>query len=577
LYGDPGGQGWSGQQAGQGQSPYGQDTYGGGQAQQQYPQTGQPQQPYYDGQQQYPPQQQHPQAPQQQQYPQQQGQQGYGQQGQQGYGQQGSPGQQGNQGYQDGWDTGQGQAIPYGMNPADPYSGQQPGYDTGQHDHYATPEAYPPPQPPAQRQAAPEPATDWDPDAPVEEEHPFFTGTDNGRTPSRDDDDADDDDPRDSRRGKGGKPGKGKKKSRNGCACLVVSLVLAGGLGTVGYFGYQFWQDRFGPVEDFSGEGTGTVQIEVKKGADGNEIGNTLKKAGVVKSVTAFTTEVGKDPKKGNSIQVGVYTMKKEMSAKAALELMLNPASRNNYNLPQGARNSEVYAELDKRLELKPGTTKAVAKAQQKNLGLPSWVPDDPQIMDRLEGFLYPATYPVAKGTKPEDVLKKMVAQANEHYEKQNLAAKAQELGLKSPFELLTVASLVQKEGKYAHDFDKVSRVVYNRLKPNQSETWGRLEFDSTVNYIKATSTLDVGSVDHLREFKNPYNTYYTKQKGLPPGPISNPGNDAMNSAMKPTPGPWFYFVSVTSEKTLFAVTNAEHEKNREEYKKERAKEKSGQ
>ena len=569
LYGDPGGQGWGGQQAAQGQSPYGQDTYGGGQAQQQYPQTGQPQQPYYDGQQQYPPQQQHPQPPQQQQYPQQQGQQSYGQQGQQGYGQQG---QQGNQGYQDGWDTGQGQAIPYGMNPADPYSGQQPGYDTGQHDYYATPEAYPPPQPPAQRQAAPEPATDWDPDAPVEEEHPFFTGTDNGRTPPREDDDADDDDPRDSRRGKGGKPGKGKKKNRNGCACLVVSLVLAGGLGTVGYFGYQFWQDRFGPVEDFSGEGTGSVQIEVKKGADGNEIGNTLKKAGVVKSVTAFTTEVGKDPKKGTSIQVGVYTMKKEMSAKAALELMLNPASRNNYSLNPGFRNARVYDDLDKRLGLAAGTTKKVAKEQVKNLGLPAWVPEDKDVLDRLEGFLYPGTYSAAKGTKPEDVLKKMVAGANQHYQNQNLAGTAQKLGLKSPYELLTVASLVQAEGKFPHDFDKVARVVYNRLKPNQQETHGRLQFDSTVNYLKSTSTLDIGSTDKLATFDHPYNTYYLKRKGLPPGPIGNPGNDALKSAMDPTPGPWFYFVSITSDKTVFTNTYAEHQRYVDEYNREQEK-----
>ncbi|MFJ6699711.1 endolytic transglycosylase MltG [Streptomyces sp. NPDC091272] len=600
LYGDQGDQGWGGQQAGHGQVPYdaahGQDQqqvqvpYGppghDGPPQQQYAQQGgAPQQPYYDSGQ-YPQQhqgghylQQHDGGQYPQGRPHGQYQQGHDS-GQYPQAVPSGPQQYAGQENHGGWDTGQQhQAVPYGMNAADPYSGQQPGYGGEQQDYYGTPEAYPPPQPPAQRSTPPEPVIDWDPEAPAEEEHPFFTGTDNGRTPPRggEDDDEYDDDPRSARRGKGGKPGKGKKKSRNGCACLVVSAVLLGGLGGVAYVGYDFWQARFGAAEDYSGEGTDPVQIEVKKGADGNEIANTLKKMGVVKSVSAFTAEMGKDPKKGNSIQVGVYTMKKEMSAKAALELMLNPASRNNYNLPPGTRNLTVYAELDKRLELKPGTTKAVAKAQAKNLGLPAWVPNDPELKDPLEGFLYPATYPVAKGTKPEEVLKKMVAEANQHYAQQDLAGEAQKLGLKSPFELLTVASLVQKEGKYAHDFGKVARVVYNRIKPDNQETVGRLEFDSTVNYFKATSTLDIGSVDEARKFNDPYNTYGLNHKGLTPGPISNPGDEALTAAINPTPGPWYYFVSVTSEKTLFAATNAEHEKNRREYQREREKEKSGQ
>lgn len=163
-----------------------------------------------------------------------------------------------------------------------------------------------------------------------------------------------------------------------------------------------------------------------------------------------------------------------------------------------------------------------------------------------------------------------MVAEANKEYGRTDLAAEASRLGLKSPLELITVASLVQAEGKYKHDFDKVSRVVYNRLKESNVETVGRLEFDSTVNYIKSQSRLDIGSVDKLRELKDPYNTYYIK--GLPPGPIGNPGQDALASALKPTPGPWYYFVSITEEETLFAETNREHERNRQKYLEQQKK-----
>lgn len=162
-----------------------------------------------------------------------------------------------------------------------------------------------------------------------------------------------------------------------------------------------------------------------------------------------------------------------------------------------------------------------------------------------------------------------MVTRANKEYGKLDLEQNAKKLNLDSPLDVITVASLVQKEGKYKHDFDKVSRVVYNRLKPDNLETVGRLEFDSTINYIRAESTLDVGAVDALREIDDPYNTY--RIKGLPLGPISNPGADALHSAISPADGPWYYFVSVTEDKTLFAVTNAEHERNREKYQENQA------
>ncbi|WP_137990525.1 endolytic transglycosylase MltG [Streptomyces vilmorinianum] len=548
LYGD---QGWGGQQQypqqaqqyGQ-QDPYGQDVYGQG---------GQGYDPQY--QQPYP---QNPQQPQHPQHPQQYG----GQQGHpgQGYDTPGYPAQQ----YDASWETGQA-AMPYGTTPADPYGGQNP-------DLYGTPEAYPPPQPPGRRQAprVPEPATDWDAEAPEEEKHPFFTGEDDDR------DDEYDDDPAESRSRTGGRErrgkGKGKKKSKNGCACLVVALVLAGGVGGVGYFGYQFWQGQFGAAPDYAGEGSGSVQVEIPRGALGYDIGNILKKAGVVKSVDAFVSAQQKNPK-GTLIQAGVYTLKKEMSAESAVALMLNPASQANFVIPEGKRNVWVYEEIDKKLELKAGTTQGIAKAKANDLGLPDWAKNHADVKDPLEGFLFPASYPVARGQKPEDVLRKMVSRANQEYGKLELESKAKELGLSGPWELVTVASLVQVEGKYKHDFDKVSRVVYNRLKPNNLETVGRLEFDSTINYIKGQSTLDVGTVEDLRKIKDPYNTYDIK--GLIPGPISNPGAEALKSAMNPTPGPWYYFVSINENKTVFSVTNEEHNKNVAEYEKQR--ESSGQ
>ncbi|MFE9645929.1 endolytic transglycosylase MltG [Streptomyces sp. NPDC006365] len=548
-YGDWG----NGQQPGydQGQQHYaqGQQQYGGPGQQQYYGQGGQQYQGHNNG----------------QQYQGQNGQQYQGQNGQQYQGQDGQQyqGQNGQQ-HNGGWDTGQqghGQGHgPYGSESGDPYGGQQAPYGGQQSDYYGTPDAYPPPQPPSRRRTEPEPAppTDWDP-GPDQGEHAFFSG-------GSDDDDDFDDDPSDGKRGKGKGKGKGKtgKKSRNGCACLVVSLVLVGGLGGGVYYGYQFYQSRFGEAPDYAGDGTSqTVMVEIAKGSGGYEIGQKLKAAGVVKSVDAFVSAQSQNPE-GQQIQAGVYLLRKEMSAESAVNMMLDPKSQNNMIVAPGQRNSAVYAAIDKRLELKKGTTANVAKKEYQSLGLPDWANNNDDIKDPLEGFLYPHTYAAAKGMKPEDVLKKMVAQAKEKYAEYDLEAKAEKLNLEDPLEVITVASLVQAEGYNKSDFEKVARVVYNRLKPDNTETYGLLDFDSTVNYLRGESELATGAVDELRQINDPYNTY--KIKGLPPGPISNPGGEALEAALNPAKGNWYYFVSISKDKTLFAETNEEQNRNREKY-----------
>jgi UPF0755 protein len=539
LYGD---QGWEGQQQYPQQAQYGhQDPYGQGQGVQGGGQDGQ----YYDPQYQQPyhqEQPQHPPAPQQyndQQYVDQT----YGGQSQ-GYDTPGYPAQQ----YDTNWETGQA-AMPYGGTPADPYGGQDP-------DLYRTPEAYPPPQPPGRRQGPPEPVTDWDAEGQEEEKHPFFTG----------DGDPEDDEEaaggrssrggRD-RRGKGGKSDKGRK-GKNGIACLVVALVLAGGVGGVGYFGYQFWQGQFGASPDYAGTGSGSVQIEIPRGSGGYDIGNILKKAGVVKSVDAFVSAQQKNPK-GLSIQAGVYTLKKEMSAESAVALLLSPVSQANFVIPEGRRNTWVYEQIDKRLDLAAGTTKDIAKAKADDLGLPDWAKNHKDVKDPLEGFLFPASYPVAKGNKPEDVLRKMVARANQEYGKLDLETKSRALGLKGPWELVTVASLVQAEGKTHDDFTKMAEVIYNRLSPENKETYQLLQFDSSYNYLMGQSKIKIGR-DEINSNPDPYNTY--KQKGLTPGPIGNPGAEALVAALNPTMDGWMYFVATDGmSKTEFAKTLAEHDR----------------
>ncbi|GAA2307951.1 endolytic transglycosylase MltG [Streptomyces kunmingensis] len=464
-----------------------------------------------------------------------------------GYGQQSYGGQQD----QGGWDTNgsHGGQVPYGADPMDPYNTGQPAAFNGeQPDYYNTPGAYPPPEPPGRRRAPEPEQTEWDA-GPDQGEHAFFSGGD-------DEDDDDEQESRGARRGRGG--GKQPKKRRSGCACLVLSVVFAAGVGGVGYFGYQFYQDRFGAAPDYSGSGNGeTVSVVIPKGAGGYAIGQALKEAGVVQSVDAFVAAQSANPK-GKSLQAGAYILQKEMSAASAVDLMLSPKSQGNLTIPEGTRNAQIYKLIDSKLQVDKGTTAAVAKKDYKSFGLPDWATNHANVKDPLEGFLYPSSYAAAKGMKPEEVLKDMVSRANDKYAALGLEKQADSLGLDGPWELLTVASLAQAEGTSHDDFRKMAEVVYNRLKPGNAETNGMLEFDSTYNYVKNQSKIDLG-LSELRKYDNRYNTYF--YKGLPPGPIGNPGEEALQGALHPTEDGWYYFISMDGKTSKFTKTNAEHQK----------------
>lgn len=584
LYGDVG---WRGQQGySDPQSPY------EGHPQQphpsQYGDWSQVPQPGYDGQhpQHYDPLGGHPQAPyggheaQQPgsydpQYPSHQGgpeHQGYPQQPVDPYG-------------QAGWDgTGAHPQAPY-PDPLDPY-GQQQSAASGQAQPDAYGEAaegYPPPQPPNRRGEGSD--GDADPGAGSgsdEQDHAAWSsaeeetgkdGTDDGAGQQT----AKADDPagrrgRSERRARGGRSGgrsnggrnNGGRKRRNGMACLVVAVVLGGGAAGVVWYGYHFYQNRFAPAPDFEGNGIAeTVTVEIPEGAGGYDIGRALKKAGVVKSVDAFVAAQSRNPK-GKQIQAGAYLLNKRMSAASAVELMLDPRSQSNVLVKPGERNAQVYEDIDKRLGLAAGTTKKVATEEYKNLGLPSWANANPDIMDPLEGFLFPGTYPAAKGMKPEAVLRKMVEQAEKAYNRYDLAAKAGDFDLSSPLELVTVASLVQAEGKTHDDFRMMAEVVYNRLKPTNTETNRKLQFDSTFNYLKGESNIHI-SEKEINSNTNPYNTY--THAGLPPGPIGNPGEDALKAALNPTHDGWIYFVATDGvNKTEFAKTYSEFLKLKDKF-----------
>ncbi|WP_431984963.1 endolytic transglycosylase MltG [Streptomyces qinglanensis] len=457
--------------------------------------------------------------------------------------------------------------APYapGEYPSGPYPGghHTGGYPTGEYPaepqpgHYGGEGGYPPapadprqqPVPRPREAPEPDPETGWDP-GPDQGEHAFFADRDEDYD---EDDDYGDDDGRDDR-GRRGRERGGRTRRRRGCG-LVVAVALVAGVGVVGYVGHDFYQSHFGAAPDYSGSGSGEVMVDIPAGASLAEMGQVLEKRGVVKSPGAFV-EAADGNEKAQSIQAGTYTLRKRMSGADAVAMMLDPASQNGLIVAEGWRASKIYAELDKKLDVAKGTTKKAAESG--DIGLPDWADGEP------EGFLFPSKYSIGKQSKPRDVLRKMVKRAESEYARTGLEEKAEKSG-KTPKEILTIASLVQAEAQQDHEFGKVSRVISNRLDKDM-----RLGFDSTINYAMGRSTLNTSVAD--TKYPSPYNTYL--HKGLPPGPIGNPGHQAIEAALKPTEGDWLYFVTVKPGDTRFTDSAQEHEKNVEDFNNEQRKKK---
>ena len=340
-----------------------------------------------------------------------------------------------------------------------------------------------------------------------------------------------------------------------GCLAVLIALVVLVGGGYAAYsVGLSALKDKLSPPPDYSGTGTGRAVVEVKRGDTSADIADTLVRKNVVKSRDAFTHAARNDAR-SVGIQVGFYRMRKQMSAKAALALLVDPQNRirNVVTIPEGLRVDQIAELLARRTDFSKARYNRVLKHPDR-LGLPSYAHADP------EGFLFPATYEVAPGATPQSLLEAMVKRYDAAATGMHLTRRAQALG-RSPHDVMTVASLVQAEGRRAQDFPKIARVLYNRLNKKKP-----LQLDTTIVYIfKSEGKLT--TTNEQRRSRSPYNTY--RHTGLPPTPIDSPGATAIKAALSPADGSWLYFVT-TNPRTgamSFADTYAQHLKNVQKFR----------
>jgi UPF0755 protein len=277
-----------------------------------------------------------------------------------------------------------------------------------------------------------------------------------------------------------------------------------------------------------SGASGPQVRVTVAQGMSTSDIAALLEQQGIIASAEVFKyyaklTGLG-------SIEAGDYTLEKKSDlsdVKKALEAGAAKAEEERVTVPEGLTLPEVA----KIIGAMPGRSAEKFLEVANSGAIRSQY--QPAGNNSLEGLILPETYFITKGDDEAKILRKMVDSFDQLATQLNLTGAAAKFKL-TPYQLVTVASLVEREARVDEDRGKVARVIYNRLEQGM-----QLQIDATVLYALGRPQESVSFKD--REINSPYNTY--KIAGLPPGPIANPGRKSLEATVSPVAGNWTFYV----------------------------------
>jgi UPF0755 protein len=309
--------------------------------------------------------------------------------------------------------------------------------------------------------------------------------------------------------------------------------------------------------EPFAGSPGDPVKVSIKPKSSVGDIGSTLASAHVVSSGFFFELRATLSGKRGD-LKPGDYTLRRDMTYSDAIAALVKgpPLNTIKVSVPEGRSRSEIAASL-KRGALKgnyASATKRSSKLDPRSYGAT-------RARD-LEGFLWPATYELKRGQPVSALVNEQLAAFKRNFGKVSLRrARAKNL---TPYDVLIIASLVERETAVPRERRLIASVIYNRLRQNQS-----LGIDATVRFIfrKWSGAL---TQSELRS-NSPYNT--RKFKGLPPGPIGNPGLASIEAAANPASTNYLFYVANPCKPGThtFTVTLAEFDAAVAKYNRARA------
>ena len=330
----------------------------------------------------------------------------------------------------------------------------------------------------------------------------------------------------------------------------IVAALIAGAAGVL----------RADWTTPYAGYAAGGVFVEIPRGTSEAAIARTLAASGVVRSALPFRALELRHPHE--RLEAGEYRFEKPETPEEVFDTL---AHGRIYLVAVTVPEGETMFEIAAQLEAKGVTTSAeFLAAASRGAGL---VADLAPGAPSLEGFLFPATYQFPRHQPGEKIAEAMVRRFREGWSEAlaSLPEKERPTGAFGPLQIVTLASLVEKETGVPEERPLVASVFRNRLRKNIA-----LDCDPTVIYGLVLAGRYNGQLllADLRS-NSPYNTYV--HRGLPPGPIANPGAASLRAALAPAGGDWLYFVATGDGGHAFSRTLAEHNKNVAHYRKKEA------
>ncbi|WP_247931947.1 endolytic transglycosylase MltG [Streptococcus mitis] len=362
-----------------------------------------------------------------------------------------------------------------------------------------------------------------------------------------------------------------KKKKSHLKAFFISLLIFLALISAGGYFGYQYVQSSLLPVDANSKE---YVTVQIPEGANVQEIGSALEHSGVIKHgvIFAFYAKY----KNYSDLKAGYYNLQKSMSTEDIIKELQKGGTAEpqepslaDLTIPEGYTIDQIAQAVGQlQGEFKePLTAEAfLAKVQDDNF-ISQEVPKYPNLLEslptkesgaryRLEGYLFPATYSIKESTTIESLIDEMLAAMDKTLTPHYSAIKSKNLTVN---ELLTIASLVEKEGAKTEDRKLIAGVFYNRLNLGMP-----LQSNIAILYARGKLGQNISLADDAgidTSINSPYNVY--TKPGLMPGPVDSPSQDAIEASINQTKSENLYFVAnVTDGKVYYAVTQEEHDRN---------------
>ena len=321
---------------------------------------------------------------------------------------------------------------------------------------------------------------------------------------------------------------------------VVMLFLLPAALGIPAVIGYN-WVDH--QLHQPANPGNSKVRFVVAQGATFHEVADTLHRTGLIDSVTVFDL-YARYKHLDRNVQAGAYELSRNLNMIQILAALQTAIPDEIFvTVPEGYTIQKTAALLDKGGVIKGSDYTAQAVQGKFNYDFLKDLPPGAS----LEGFLFPDTYLIPRNGTAKDLITQQLEafKLNWNQTRQSQAA-ARKL---NALQIVTIASLIEREARFQEDRPLVASVIYNRL----AAGWA-LQIDATVLYAKGVWQSTVTIDD--RKINSPYNTYL--HTGLPPGPIANPGIKAIDAALQPADTGYFFYLSDPQGHNHYAKTNEE-------------------